>query len=111
MLIKIANARQRTFSDRLLATLPESIFTVDFTYTCGSGGEVHLGYGSINGTKASAGLIAAPANTKDLTWSVPEVSLIIGDTYSATGPLSIDGRTAFTSSMNFGPYQLSSSFN
>lgn len=81
------------------------------TYTCGSGGQVHLVYGSINGTKASAGLIAAPANTKDLTWSVPEVSFIIGDTYSATGPLSIDGRTAFTSSMNFGRYQLSSSFN
>lgn len=94
----VATPKQPTFMERLMPTLPEPVFGVEFVSTATSK-LANLEFGFINQTKAREGLVTVPVKKK--IWMLDDVSFTIGDHPASWPPVSDSGKPV-TMSLIFG---------
>ena len=93
---------QPTFMERLMPTLHEPVFGVEFYKTTTGDHLANLNFGYVNETKARDGLVTASIGNNTI-WMVNDVSFIIGDLIDGVPvPVASDSRTPLTQDMVFG---------
>lgn len=94
----VATPKQPTFMERLMPTLSEPVFGVEFVSTPTSK-LANVEFGFINQTKAREGLVTVPV--KKTIWMLDDVSFTIGDHPASWPPVSDSGKP-ITMSLMFG---------
>ena len=88
--------------ERLIPTLPEPVFGVEFYRTTSGNHLANLNFGYINETKARDGLVTASIGNNTV-WMVNDVSFIVGDLINGVPvPVASGSRTPLTQDMIFG---------
>ena len=95
----IAAPKQPTFMERLMPTLPEPVFGVEFVSTPTSK-LANIEFGFVNKTKAREGLVTVPV--KKSIWMLDDVSFTIGDHPNGYPPVSDGNSKPITMSLMFG---------